>query len=329
MAKTALVLGATGGIGGETALALLRHGWRVKALARRVPADRGAIEWIAGDAMDRAAVLRAAEGADAIVHGAHPAGYRNWGGVVVPMLDNSIAAALAHGARLALPGTIYNYDARCVALATPDTPQLPHTRKGAIRAEMERRLERTPGLRALVLRAGDFFGPRGHSSWLANGMIRPGRPVLSATYPGDLRIGHAWAYLPDIAEAFARLLDVERELAAFECHHFAGHWIDGTGFVAALAEAAGAERLPVRRMPWKLLPLLAPFNETMRELIEVETFWRHPLRLDNASLTATIGAEPHTPLVQALRTTLDVLGCLAFEHGSAAGAELSMAGPVE
>ena len=32
--RTALVLGATGGVGGETAAALLRNGWYVKALAR-------------------------------------------------------------------------------------------------------------------------------------------------------------------------------------------------------------------------------------------------------------------------------------------------------
>ena len=70
------------------------------------------IEWTRGDAMDRDAVVRAGEGADAILHAVNPPGYRNWGRVVLPMLDNSIAAALANGARLALPGTIYNYDVR-------------------------------------------------------------------------------------------------------------------------------------------------------------------------------------------------------------------------
>ena len=34
-----LVFGATGGIGGETAIALLRHGWHVKALARVAAPD--------------------------------------------------------------------------------------------------------------------------------------------------------------------------------------------------------------------------------------------------------------------------------------------------
>jgi hypothetical protein len=47
----------------------------------------------------------------------------------------------------------------------------------------------------------------------------------------------------------------------------------------------------------------------MREMIEMEPFWRHPLRLDNASLEAEIGPEPHTPVSHTLRITLAALGC--------------------
>jgi hypothetical protein len=39
--------------------------------------------------------------------------------------------------------------------------------------------------------------------------------------------------------------------------------------------------------------------------------WRETVLLDNARLTATIGAEPHTPIAAALRETLRGLGCLA------------------
>ena len=38
--------------------------------------------------------------------------------------------------------------------------------------------------------------------------------------------------------------------------------------------------------------------------------WREPLRLDNARLVAFLGAEPHTPLDEAVRETLEGLGCL-------------------
>src|SRR5450432_2675000 len=101
--RIALVIGAAGGIGGETAAALARHGWSVRALTRRPQPASVAMEWICGDAMSAADVLRAAQGAALIVHAANPPGYRDWDKLVLPMLDNTIAAAKAVGARIVLP----------------------------------------------------------------------------------------------------------------------------------------------------------------------------------------------------------------------------------
>jgi len=45
--RIAVVLGATGGIGGETALALSRHGWKIRAFSRTTSpsSDSAAWEW--------------------------------------------------------------------------------------------------------------------------------------------------------------------------------------------------------------------------------------------------------------------------------------------
>ena len=97
---TALVIGATGGIGGEVARALQARGWRVRALHRdpeRVRAGEPSLDWVKGDALDAASVARAAEGVQVIVHGANPPGYRNWAGLALPMLDSTVAAAAASG----------------------------------------------------------------------------------------------------------------------------------------------------------------------------------------------------------------------------------------
>ena len=57
--------------------------------------------------------------------------------------------------------------------------------------------------------------------------------------------------------------------------------------------------------------LLSPFVPLFRELAEVRYLWRLPVRMGNERLTAVLGAEPHTPLDTAVRTTLLDLGCLA------------------
>jgi nucleoside-diphosphate-sugar epimerase len=326
MSRIALIIGATGGIGSETAKALLAHGWRVRAIARDPEkAARecdwiGPVEWVRGDAMNRADVVGAAEGVSVVVHAANPPGYRNWRGLALPMLESSIAAAKAAGARIVLPGTVYNF-AKGESVLTETTSQNPTTRKGKIRVEMELRLAEaaSAGTPVLIVRAGDFFGAHGKNNWFGQGLVKPGAPVTSVTYPGKRDVGHAWAYLPDLGETIARLLDRERQLARFDVFHFRGHWFDrGVAIAEATRDAAGAPSAPIRWFPWFAIFFLAPFVETFREMLEMRYLWRVPVRLDNTKLVAFLGEEPHTPLATALRTTLDGLGCARVATGAVA-----------
>ena len=139
--KTALVLGATGGIGGEVARTLAQRGWHIRALRRasaETPKGNPAFTWITGDAMNVADVISAADGVSLIVHAVNPPKYRNWGKLVLPMIDNTISAACASGATILLPGTVYNYGPDAFPILKEDSPQNASTRKGAIRSEMER-----------------------------------------------------------------------------------------------------------------------------------------------------------------------------------------------
>lgn len=326
MKPTALIVGATGGVGSETARALVAHGWHVRALARdpgkaaRDAAWIGPVEWVKGDAMNVQEIVRAAEGVDAVVHAVNPPGYRNWQGLAQPMLESSIAAARAAGARLVLPGTVYNYGPDAFPLIAESAPQNPRTRKGAIRKAMEARLEAASreGVPVLIVRAGDFFGAHAGNSWFAQGLVKPGRPLRAVTYPGKREVGHAWAYLPDLGETIARLLDRRAQLGAFERFHFGGHWFDrGVELAEATRRAAGVPDAAIRRFPWLAVYLAAPFVETLRELLEMRYLWSTPVRLDNRKLVAFLGEEPHTPLDEALRETLTGLGCLSGEEAGA------------
>ena len=323
--RTALVLGAGGGIGGELARQLRDRGWSVRAMNRSArPGRREGIDWIAGDALDRSAVAAAARGCGVIAHAVNPPGYRRWSQLVLPMLDSSLAAAGAEGATVVLPGTIYNYGPDVALPVSEEAPQHPAGSKGAIRVEMEARLrafaESGRG-RALVVRAGDYFGPQAGGSWFSQAMIRPGRPVRSLRYPGRPGTGHQWGYLPDVARTMVELLDRADALEPFARFHMAGHWDpDGTAMTAAIRRIVarhGGGEPRVTALPWWLLPLLAPFNESLREMREVRRFWQEPLRFDNARLLGVLGAEPHTPLDEAVETTLVGLGCLFSRPDSA------------
>lgn len=316
---TALVIGATGGIGSEVARALLTRDYRVRALNRRPEeaarafAGLGPIDWMKGDSMNEADVVAAAEGATLIVHGANPPGYKNWKGLALPMLESTIAAAKASGARIIFPGTVYNFGPDAIPRLTEASPQNPTTRKGAIRVTMERRLEAAArdGVRCLVVRAGDFFGPQPGNNWFGQGLVKPGIPVRSVSYPGPHEVGHAWAYLPDLAETMVRLAEKPEALADFEVVHFRGHWLSrGVEMAEAIRRVVGDPDLPIRGFPWPLVYLASPFVTMFREMLEMRYLWRVPVQLDNTKLLSRLGEEPRTPLDVAVRRALEGLGCL-------------------
>ncbi len=319
MASTALILGATGGFGGEMALALHRHGWQIRALnrnpkraAKQTP-DMPFVDWVKGDAMRAEDVRAAAVSADIIVHAVNPPGYRNWGTLVLPMIDNTIAAARkqGHASSSPAPSTLrsdaFPLLARNLAAKPEDAEGQASRRDGAAPA---RGLGR--GVPVLILRAGDFFGGRNAgNNWFAQGLVKPGKALRAVSYPGPHHVGHNWAYLPDMAETVARLLMRADELSTFESFHFSGHWLEqGIEMADAIRYAARKPDLPVKRLPWFALTLLSPFVETFREMREMRYLWKKPVKLDNSKLAAFLGAEPHTPLDIAVRATLSELGCI-------------------
>ena len=310
--KQALVIGATGGIGGEVALALLRHGWIVRGLARDPVRARqtgpAGVEWVSGDAMREQDVMRAAASVDLIFHGANPPGYRNWRGLAVPMLRHAISAAEAVQARLVYPGSVYVYGPDAGPLVTEDAPQHPRTRKGRIRVEMEAMLHAASarGVRTLIVRAGDFYGPRAPSSWVSTVLLRGGKPLRRVVTPERPGIGHSWAYLPDLAETVAMLADRDAGLAHEERLQFGGHFLRGREMAQAVQRLLGGA-VPIRPFRWLPVYLGAPFVTFLREVIEMRYLWRVPLRLDNRRLVALLGQEPHTALDEAVRASQGAL----------------------
>jgi nucleoside-diphosphate-sugar epimerase len=312
--RIALVLGITGGVGGATAEALARHGWTIRALARDPDAARARspfgfpVDWRKGDAMIADQVIDAAKGAALIIHGVNPPGYRNWRGLALPMLANTIAAARVSGARIVFPGNVYNFGPDAGSLIDESAPQRPRTRKGKIRVEMERRLlaESRNGVKSLIVRAGDFFGRDSQSSWFSQLVARGGRRARRVFYLGRPDAGHCWAYLPDLAQTIVRLIDRASMLADCETIHFGGHWFEsGRGMAEAVRDAIGNPGLPIYQFPWMIMILGAPFATFMRESLEMRYLWESPLRLDNRKLVGLLGSEPHTPLPQAVAAALD------------------------
>jgi len=224
----------------------------------------------------------------------------------LPMLDNTIAAARSSNARILLPATIYNFGSGAPRDLKENTPQIPTTRKGQVRVEMELKLQKASlyGVRSLVVRAGDFFGPGAGNSWLTRGMVKARGRVRAVYNPGPPQVGHSWAYLPDLAETMVRLIDCQ-PMSAYEVFHFRGHWFERAGEMAeSVCRALGIGNERIKPLPWWIIILASPFVNAFHEMLEMRYLWQVPLQLDNSKLRAAIGQEPHTPIDTALAATL-------------------------
>lgn len=314
MMDTVLILGANGRLGRPLVDAFAQAGWKVFAHTRRpltgtVPAG---VEPIDLPVTDLATLAAAAAGADVVVHAMNPP-YTDWSRAALPLAEAAMNLAERLGALLMLPGNVYNFGSPMPALLTESTAQRPSTRKGAIRERIETAMHARPSLRSVVVRAGDFFGGSGTGSWfdlvIAKDLAR-GRIV----YPGPRELEHAWAYLPDLAQAFVRVAQRREALARFELLHFPGHALSGDTLVAALVGAAqragaldAAASVSVGSMPWWLFRAGGLVVPMWRELAEMRYLWTEAHRLSGERLANLVGPVPHTPLDRALDEALAAL----------------------
>lgn len=308
--QTIAILGAAGRFGDAAARAFVKAGWRVRGIARgeKLKTLAPGVEPVEANAYNRDELVAACAGADIVLHALNPA-YDNWSDTVLPLAENVLAAAEAAGATIMIPGNVYNYGTS-IGLDTKETdPVNGDTEKARLRIAMEglfERAAREKGVRTIVIRGGDFFGGTRKESWL-DLMILKELKKDRFVWPGRPATVHAFAYLPDFAEAFVRVAGKRAETAPFAPLHFRGYAVTGAQMQAAAEKAVGRP-LKTGGVPWLAIRGVALFNGVMREVVRMSYLWRVAHSLDNAKLEALIGPEPHRPLDVALAESIADLG---------------------
>jgi uncharacterized protein YbjT (DUF2867 family) len=190
-----VVVGGTGMLGGQVVTALLARGKRVRALVRpnsdSARLSRPGVEIVQGDMMDPASLLRAMDGADAVVSTA--AGYTRHSKGDTPEIDKTGNRNLADAASRA---GIRRFVLTSI-LTCDQTPQVPHFWHKKL---AEDKLEEV-GVPFVSLRPGAFLDQitqMGGDAFAKRRLMWIGSPTISLTY---VLTSDVAGYLADAVDA--------------------------------------------------------------------------------------------------------------------------------
>jgi len=283
MTQTVLILGGSGKIGSHSARAFTNAGWDVRHFNRKT------------DDMTQAAM-----GCDVIINGLNPANYANWSKNIPAITNQVIAAAKASGATVIIPGNIYNFGNQPGEL-NEATSQIPQTRKGKIRVEMEAAYA-AAGVQTIVLRAGNFICPDHNDDVMSLFILREAAKG-KVTHGGKPHSRQAYAYLPDWAQAAVMLSERRAELAQFEDIPFPGHAFTFEDLRYQLEISTG-KNFRLSAFPWWFMTLAAPFWNVAYELREMRYLYEMDHWLGAEKFNRLLPDFESTPLVDVMEAGL-------------------------
>jgi len=302
------VLGAAGSLGRAFVHRAVEAGHEVRAVVRTPAKAEGLppqVEVVTADLLDILSLGKACNGTEVIVHAANVP-YPAWPKVLRPMATNVLKIAKSLRAILAFPGNVFVYGRPRTRPVTEDHPQEPHTVKGRIRLEIERRFleaHREGRIRLVLPRYPDFYGPgvvNDLTRSVFGGALR-GKPCR---WPLDVDGPHEWIYIDDAAEALLALLETP------EAYGRAVH-VPGPGtlppreFIYQAYKAAGHEP-KIRVVGRRTMRIYSLFDASARATYEMLYLYEDHLVLDGALYRALVGSPPPAlPYEEGIPRTLE------------------------
>ncbi|MFJ6675202.1 NAD(P)H-binding protein [Actinosynnema sp. NPDC091369] len=292
-----VVLGAGRGIGGEIARQLVADGREVRAVTRSGGVPDGAQD-VRADLMDRDATMKAVEGAS-VIHLAANVLYSDWTAMLPTMVENTIAAAEATGAKIVYTDNLYAYGPVSGPLRE-DTPERPAGPKERLRSELGKRL-RSASVPVTTCRSSDYYGPGGTGSLPGELIVKPMAADRGALWFWPLDLPHTFAYLPDTARATILLGDDERADGKV-WHTPAAETLTVREFAALTGRVLGNARKPLR-LPAFSVRVGALFDKRLKGSAEMDHQRTAPWVVDHSAFEATFGPFAATPHEQAVEET--------------------------
>ena len=201
---------------------------------------------------------------------------------VFPIIDGTVRAAEAVGAKLIVLGNLYGYGRNGENPLRSDMPLDPNSKKGTARTIMWQRAARA-SVPAIEIRSSDYLGHGAISyfSLIALPSIIESKPTA---FIGDLDATHAWSFTKDVASTLVAASRYTGEWG--RAFHVPSQHASPRQLIRKTAAMLAREVSEIRSYSVAEMEALG-----MHELIEMSYLFESPLLVDSSDTEALLGVK--------------------------------------
>jgi nucleoside-diphosphate-sugar epimerase len=301
------ILGAGGPIGNELAKALTKYTSEIRLVSRKPEKVNPTDELVVADLLKPEEVKKAVQGSTVVYLTAGlPYSLKVWKESWPKIMGNVIDACKAYQTRLVFFDNIYMYGPDFLNGMTEETPIVPPSKKGKVRAKIADMLMdevKKGGLTALIARAADFYGP-GHqnTSMLTETVIKPLSKGKKANWLSSVNYKHSFTYTPDAGKATALLGNTEDAYNQVWHLPTAANPFTGKEWIGAVAREMGVGA-KYQSAPKAIVWLAGLFIPVMKEMVEMMYQYDRDYVFDSSKFEGRFGFKP-TPYIDGIKEVI-------------------------
>ena len=289
------ILGAGGAIGIELAKALATYTTDIRLVSRNPKKVNLNDELLPADLNNREDVFKAVEGSEIIyVTVGFAYNIKIWQKLWPPFIKNVIDACMQHNAKMVFFDNIYAIGGDNVKHITEESPMSPCSKKGEVRAEVDKIILdaiENRKLNAIIARSPDFFSEVKAASMAMNLIYDNLIKGKKAQWLCDAKKVHNMSYTPDLAKGTAILGNTPDAYNQVWNLPTDSEKITGEGWINLFAKEMNTSN-KYQVLPNWLIKVLGLFIPIMKELPEMNYQYDRDYFFDSSKFNSRFNYTP-------------------------------------
>jgi len=290
------ILGAGGAIGVELAKSLKDYTADIRLVSRNPKRINTTDELFPANLTQKEEIFNAVKDSHTVyVTIGFPYATKIWSQTWVPFMQNVVNACLAFNTKLVFFDNVYAIGGDNVKHITESSPISPTSKKGEIRAAVDRlildNIEKN-NLQAIIARAPDFFGGTAmQNSLIINLVYNNLLKGKKAQWFSNAKLIHTMGYVPDLAKGTAMLGNTSAAFNQIWNLPTDTQKIIGEEWIKLFAAEMGVKN-NYTVLPHWLLKTLGLFLPVMKELAEMDYQYDRDYYFDSSKFNNFFGYQP-------------------------------------